>query len=254
MESITERIDFKKYSKSENISEENEEILDEIPDSIYCDLVTTLNEKCIQSSLLEIWKFKEDLINTATQQEIVDAVNLLARSPWYGYDVDFESLLGGIVLNSTGHIVSARTLKIAYVIQVPKDGRVHAGEGIIVREVADQISLDWELKFINIALNSTTEKMKVYVRASRSLGDVASTATNVDKPLFAGAYVIMLVYTIIMLGRLNRLEVRLFLTISGIVSIAMGMIIAVGISSLFGYPYTPVHSILPFLCLGKLCH
>ena len=73
--------------------------METIPDNIYCDLVTTLNEKCIQTSLLEIWKYREELINSATQQEILDAVNLLVRSPWYGYDADYSSLLGGIQRN-----------------------------------------------------------------------------------------------------------------------------------------------------------
>ena len=61
----------------------------------------------------------------------------------------------------------------------------------------------------------------------------------------------MFIYTIIMLGKVNSVEVRLYLTISGIISICMGLIIAMGISSLLGYPYTPIHAILPFLCLGR---
>ena len=32
------------------------------------------------------------------------AVNNLERSPWYGYDVDYSSLLGGIQRNSTGKL------------------------------------------------------------------------------------------------------------------------------------------------------
>jgi hypothetical protein len=29
----------------------------ELPDDIYCDLVNSLNDVCLQSSLLEIWKY-----------------------------------------------------------------------------------------------------------------------------------------------------------------------------------------------------
>merc|ERR1719232_1746835 len=60
----------------------------------------------------------------------------------------------------------------------------------------------------------------------------------------------MFLYTVLMLGKMNRVEVRLYLTISGILSIMMGLVIAIGLSSLLGYPYTPIHAILPFLCLG----
>ena len=100
-EITSERINFKKFSaKTQEASTEN---------NIYCDLVTTLNTKCKESSLLEIWQYKEDLINTATQQEIIDAVNLLESSPWYGYQKDFSETLGGITRNSTGHIVAAKS-------------------------------------------------------------------------------------------------------------------------------------------------
>ena len=67
----------------------------------------------------------------------------------------------------------------------------------------------------------------------------------------AAGYLLMFLYTIIMLGNLNTLEVRLFLSVSGIVSVFMGLSIAVSLSSLLGYPYTPMHAALPFLCLGE---
>ena len=50
--------------------------------------------------------------------------------------------------------------------------------------------------------------------------------------------------------RLNSLEVRLYLSIAGILGVGMGLLIALGVSSVMGYPYTPMHSMLPFLCLG----
>ena len=42
----------------------------------------------------------------------------------------------------------------------------------------------------------------------------------------------------------------MYLSVAGLVSIGMGLLIAVGLSSLLGYPYTPMHATLPFLCLG----
>ena len=67
----------------------------------------------------------------------------------------------------------------------------------------------------------------------------------------AGGYFLMFIYTAMMLGKLSCVEVRMFLTIAGISSIVMGLVIAVGISSALGFPYTPMHAILPFLCLGE---
>ncbi len=64
-------------------------------------------------------------------------------------------------------------------------------------------------------------------------------------------YLLMFAYTIFMLGRVNVVEHRVYLTASGIVSVAMGLVISIGLSSAFNLPYTPMHAILPFLCLGN---
>ena len=39
---------------------------------------------CLSTSP-EMWRYDSSLIQSTTQQEILDAVNLLERSPWYGY-------------------------------------------------------------------------------------------------------------------------------------------------------------------------
>ena len=66
------RINFSQYgNSSEGKNETNGE---ELPANIYCDLIDTLNKKCFQFSLLEMWQFNEAYIETATQQEIIDAV------------------------------------------------------------------------------------------------------------------------------------------------------------------------------------
>ena len=54
-EIVKPRIDFKKYGKkSKDILNNGEttSVVDGLPKNIYCDLVQTLNEKCIQTSLL----------------------------------------------------------------------------------------------------------------------------------------------------------------------------------------------------------
>lgn len=55
--------------------EEEDDIADDLPPEIYCDLVNTLNEKCLETSILEIWRFDEHRIKRLTQQDIINAVN-----------------------------------------------------------------------------------------------------------------------------------------------------------------------------------
>jgi len=243
------RIDFKKYSKHVDTSKVDK-LLEDISDTKYCGLVTSLDEKCILASLLEIWRYNDHLISTATTEEIISAVNLLARSPWYGYDMDYSRLLGGIVRNSTGHIIGARTAQMIWIVEVPDEGRVMSAHSGVELEFADPTTLAWESEMIESVLGLSTEEVEVFLFSARSLGDVSTQSIFFDAALLAGGYIIMFVYTVLMLGRLNTLEVRLILSVVGIVSILMGFLLGIGISSLLDYPVTPIHSLLPFLCLG----
>ena len=249
--STKERIEFHKYGKKSENKEEALEAADSLPDNIYCDLVTTLNEKCVLTNLLEIWRYDEDLISTVTQEEIIRAVNVLQRSPWFGYDTDYSKLLGGITRNSTGHIISAESATMIWTVRVPDDVEIvqNQGSGVEV-ELADKTTLAWEETLIQTCLNMSSPDLMILINSARSYGDISADAIFSDTFLLLGGYLIMFIYTIIMLGRLNTLEVRVFLSIAGIISIAMGMAIALSISSLLGYSYTPMHSALPLLCLG----
>jgi predicted RND superfamily exporter protein len=246
-----QRIDFGKYGKKNSVQQTSAVEVGDLPADIYCGLVTTLKEKCVMSSLLEMWRFDEAHIESATQQEILDAVNLLAKSPWFGYERDFASLLGGVERNSSGHIVAARTSQMIWSITVPDDVEIvnNQGSGLEL-DLADRTSLEWEEAFVQTVLGSSSAGFLMIPNAAKSFGDVSSGAIFFDTWLMGAGYAIMFTYTILVLGKLNSLEVRLYLSIAGITGIFMGLAIAMGLSSLLGFPYTPMHGMLPFLCLG----
>ena len=82
------RINFSKYGK--NSTENYDDLTERLPKRIYCDLVNTLNEKCATRSLLEMFRYDDEIINTTTKEEILFAVNNLKSSPWFGYETDFR--------------------------------------------------------------------------------------------------------------------------------------------------------------------
>ena len=75
---------------------------EDLPPNIYCDVIQTLNENCLERSLLEIWQYDVEQIDSLTHQEILDAINTLRVSPQFAFDFDFRNLLGGVKKNSTG--------------------------------------------------------------------------------------------------------------------------------------------------------
>ena len=79
----------------------------ELPHNVYCELIGSFESQCLEQSLLEIWMYNERIINKLTQQDIINAVNVLDRSPYFGFKYNYAELLGSIERNQTGHIVSA---------------------------------------------------------------------------------------------------------------------------------------------------
>ena len=55
----------------------SDDYLSSLPPHIYCDLVTTIDKRCAETSLLEIWDFDKEIINNLTTQDILDAINTL---------------------------------------------------------------------------------------------------------------------------------------------------------------------------------
>ena len=81
--------------------------------------------------------------------QVVDAVNLLAASPWFGHATNFSSLLGGVTTNSSGHIVAARAARAVWSIAVPDSAALVTSQGSAVElEPGDRVSLAWERKLV----------------------------------------------------------------------------------------------------------
>ena len=95
----------------------------DLPANIYCDLIDTLEDVCLQRSLLEIWQYDKDSIMSATQEEILEAVNSLTVSPYFTTEFQFGSLLGGVKKNSSGrlgtflHFVSGSSIIVKYAVE-----------------------------------------------------------------------------------------------------------------------------------------
>ena len=196
-----------------------------------------------------MWRYQEDLIRSTTQEEILAAVNLLVKSPWYGYSSEYQHLLGGVERNSTGHIVSAKTAYMIWSLNVP-DGVEFVSKTGLEIDPADATTILWEQKFLEIAFNMSSSQVKFVPNAGSSFSDVSSDAVFLDIYLVLIGYGAMFIYAIVMLGKVNTMEIRLYISVAGIVSVFMGLVSSVSIASMFGFPYTTMHAALPFLCLG----
>jgi len=224
----------------------------DLPRGIYCDLVTTLDKRCFELSLLEIWDFDGEIIAGLTQQEILDAVNTLDMSPWFFSKRNYSDDLGGIFRNSTGHIIGAKTTWVQYLLEVPEDAVNVAPGGIGFEfEIADENSLQMEQFMIDVCEEESGKMgFEVLAFTARSFNDVSFATIFFDVWKMLGGYVIMFIYTVLMLGRLTKTEVRLYLSAAGIFSCILGLGASFGIMFILGMEYNQTHHILPFIAIG----
>jgi hypothetical protein len=90
----------------------------------------------------------------------------------------------------------------------------------------------------------------IYIYTS-SYGDESSKALFFDTLLMFLGYGVMFLYTMLVLGKINLVEHRCYLAMAGIAAVGMGMIISMGLTMAFGFFFTTIHGVLPFLALGK---
>ena len=63
-------------------------------------------------------------------------------------------------------------------------------------------------------------------------------------------YLLMGLYTVLVLGSISWTGLKVYLTLAGLFAVLLGLLVGLGVSSAMGFQVTPLHTILPFLCLG----
>ncbi len=238
--------------------DDDDDFVSRLPPEVYCDLIETLNDKCGQYSLLELWKYDEDVISRLTYQDIIDAINTAEESPVFGYETNYTEYLGHVRRNSSGHVVGAKTVRSVWRTEFDPSllgewGESDAAKVGLELEVADPFTLSYEMKLINLFRNMSEEvpaEYTLYYRAPRSFSDEMTGAIMVDSYRMVAGYLLMFIYTVAMLGRPNSVEHRTYLALAGIMSVLLGLGISFGLSFAWGYKFTTITGVLPFLAMG----
>ena len=234
----------------------NKEPLSELPSNVYCDIVNTLEKKCLEQSLLEIWMYHEDTIKRLTQEDILFAINKLDRSPYFGFTYNYTNLLGSIQRNESGHIIGASSTMHHFVTVVDLDDVSTlelADSGTEPAASLDEANYQWQQEVIDKVLEEEIDEndtVSVRVRMTRSFTDVSSAVVFLDLRRVIFCVIIMFIYTSLMLGKFDLVNQRVYLTAMGMISVLMGIVIALGIIFALGYPYMPHFAILPFIMIG----
>jgi Niemann-Pick C1 protein len=260
-ESVTTEASKKNKKKGDaDEDDDDDDFVDSLPPDIYCDLIETLNDKCAEYSLLELWRFDEQVIRSLTQQDILDAINTAKKSPVFGYKTNYTDYLGEVTLNSTGHVIGAKSIRNSWLATFDPSKKAVDSKDVlksgITLNLADPFTMEYELQLIERLLtmaNETslqTEGLGLLISVSRSFGDITDSSISFDIIKMCGGYLLMFVYTVFMLGRLNMVEHKTWLALAGITSVLLGLLIALSLTMVLGFAYTTIHGVLPFLAMG----
>ncbi|XP_021925965.1 Niemann-Pick C1 protein-like isoform X2 [Zootermopsis nevadensis] len=201
-------------------------------------------DSCIYQSVLRIWTsngtmdtvFKLD--QEAIMRNITHAINVTETSHGKFSNVleRVEPLLSGIRWDNQGNVIGAKATILNWILKK-----------------TNKWSPDWELEFIqNVLFSNRTlpPGMKIYAVSTRSYLDfLQQVLQNNQTVLFAG-FTLIIVYVMVMLGRFNSVEQRVYLSLLGVSVVGQSILASYGLCFYMGFFWGPIHPILPFLLLG----
>lgn len=225
-----------------------------MPRGSYCSLLNTVRLECFEKSLLEIWGYDRNVLESLSQQDIIDAVNSKEISAIFGFPTNFSEYLGGITKNADGKIIGAKLMMQSWLSIINPD-RVVTGNYIDDFGSGNEIDVDsfqWEGAFVNKLLNISKETtdINMYVMSAQSFNEITNNAVDGDLEFLMFGYVMVFSLIVVMLSKFNAVELRPYLSIIGITSVILAIVVSNGVASAFGFKFSPVNKILPFLLLG----
>ena len=246
------------HAARKSIMELGEELSVDYYPQPYCRIVKDMEKACLEFSILELWardgkygKDTDDAIENLTVEDIIHKINHRNMSGVFLVERNFTELLSGVQRDSNGQIISAKATITSWFGRMntteAKANPVNGREVPITKE-----NFEFEDEMLKVLLNQTghPKGLKSYPQVERSITDVSTDAIFNDVIVLGIGYDIMVVYVQLMLGRFNCVEQRILLSVAGVFSVIMGLVMSHGICSALGLIFTPLHQVLPFLLLG----
>lgn len=191
---------------------------------------------CLITSILRQWNY--DLDTLEADSDVLSTLNN------YGSQEDLIAVLGKPQFDSNGVLVSAEAFVMNYFIK--DQSYVEAGS------LVDPISEGWEGDvFLDVAESDKYPEISLDYFATRSFSDVFGDAISGDLTLVNVSFLLVFLFLGANMGALKcGTGSRWTLALAGVFLVGLSLACSMGLSSLFGQFWGPVHSLLPFVLLG----
>lgn len=209
--------------------------------------VWTKTPLCLENSLLEIWgnngSYDEtnNTIWTKTDDQILSDINLIKNSKIYNSPINLNRFLGSI--NKTDSTVnSAKALQMTLMSDLVRNG---SGQ-----EKVEEFEQEFVYFMGNYSKQNADSPIEITFFNLLSMRAAIGDTIKGDVSLLSAGFLIVFIYVMIMLGKMNSVEQRAYLSMLGVSAIGLGIATSYGVCQLIGVWYGPMNSILPFMLLG----
>ena len=197
----------------------------------------TAFQKCLEMSILEVFD-PASISSLSTLKDVTDVINTPASSSVTGAPFNPKAYVGSIAYSGEV-VVGAKAMLLNL-------GGVNDGD-----QEGDEVSMLFEEKLLTLVNTKVfADGMEVYPLTMRSFGDLIGGSIASDLNTLAAGYLLIFIYVLINLGKLNSIEQRVWLSVAGIVAVMMGVATSFGLSAHMGVFTSGMNQLLPFLMLG----
>ena len=203
--------------------------------------------QCLENSLLEIWgkngTYEEtnETIWTKTDDDILYDINSIKTSNIFNSPINLNRFLGS--MNKTDSILnSARALQMTLLSDLTRNGSS--------KERAEEFEREFMYFMGNYSEENGDGPIEVTFFNLLSMRGAIGETIKGDVSLLSAGFFIVFIYVMLMLGKMNSVEQRAYLSMLGVSAIGLGIATSYGLCQLLGVWYGPMNSILPFMLLG----
>ena len=214
-------------------------------------------KKCMELSVFEAFRLAPNdtydelkISKLSSLAEVTNAISSTAESNRVnGMAFNPKDYLGSVKYDSSENIFGAGAMLVNLLGVNDEDGQDYEDYGDYEGE-NDSI-LDFEEKLVKLVNDRQfPQGMVVYPFTMRSFDDVMDQSLKTDVKTMAAGYMLIYIYVLLNLGKLNMVEQRMWLAVTGILAVMMGVITSFGLAAYLGVFYSQMNQLLPFLMLG----
>ena len=215
-------------------------------------------KKCMELSIFDAFRLAPNLTynevkikRLSSLAEVTNAIgNAAEANRVNGMAFKPRDYLGSVKYDSSENILGAKAMLVNLLGVNEEDGQDY-DEDYGDYEGENNSILDFEEKLVKLVNGRQfPQGMVVYPFTMRSFDDIMDQSLKTDVKTMAAGYMLIYLYVLLNLGKLNMVEQRMWLAVTGILAVMMGVVTSFGIAAYLGVFYSQMNQLLPFLMLG----